>query len=409
MALKVSSWFKGRNQEFVPICRENFNMEYQFAGPQNFNLVDSVLQPCWDYIDKDFKCFCLESKADNTLENYVFNLFNFRFSFGVRNGSEEANKIFKLKKEHNLIQGFFSGLHYLSDISGFSLLSLNDRGELRVFYYDFEKKFSSNIKTRIPSYSYKDYDSRNIKLCSRSIWILTYMLGLVSSIDVISIKDEKVWYHVRNNGGYHYVGLDNVLSGVMLLVIDCRERFKFYHWKALCIDEDELIPFKLSEKNLMEFYKPKELKNEDLDVVGTFKTTITLIPKTDSNCLYFLIYDKKMQFKAFKKIDISCFCEDGMRISLEPEVLLRGFILEILKLLVPISTKQTVIIDVEKVQVTQILETQCRPSCFTLAKYIRWSKDDKMLNLFYNLYFCNDDYSSPMTLLKYVLYNGQFL
>ena len=308
MALKVSSWFKGRNQEFVPICRENFNMEYQFAGPQNFNLVDSVLKPCWDYIDKDFKCFCLESKADNTLENYVFNLFNFRFSFGVRNGSEEANKIFKLKKEHNLIQGFFSGLHYLSDISGFSLLSLNDRGELRVFYYDFEKKFSSNIKTRIPSYSYKDYDSRNIKLCSRSIWILTYMLGLVSSIDVISIKDEKVWYHVRNNGGYHYVGLDNVLSGVMLLVIDCRERFKFYHWKALCIDEDELIPFKLSEKNLMEFYKPKELKNEDLDVVGTFKTTITLIPKTDSNCLYFLIYDKKMQFKAFKKIDISCFC-----------------------------------------------------------------------------------------------------
>ena len=98
-----------------------------------------------------------------------------------------------------------------------------------------------------------------------------------------------------------------------------------------------------------------------------------------------------------------------MRISLEPEVLLRGFILEILKLLVPISTKQTVIIDVEKVQVTQILETQCRPSCFTLAKYIRWSKDDKMLNLFYNLYFCNDDYSSPMTLLKYVLYNGQSL
>ena len=80
------------------------------------------------------------------------------------------------------------------------------------------------------------------------------MLGLVSSIVVISIKYEKVWYHVRNNGGYHYVGLGNGLSGFMLLVNDCRERFGFYGAKALCIDHDELIPFEPREKNLMEFY-----------------------------------------------------------------------------------------------------------------------------------------------------------
>lgn len=74
-----------------------------------------------------------------------------------------------MKKQHNVIQGFYYGLHYLSVISGFSLLPLNDHGELRVFYYYFEKKFSSNIKSQIPSYSCKDYNSRNIKLCSRSI------------------------------------------------------------------------------------------------------------------------------------------------------------------------------------------------------------------------------------------------
>ena len=39
-----------------------------------------------------------------------------------------------------------------------------------------------------------------------------------------------------------------------------------------------------------------------------------------------------------------------MRISLEPEEYLQGFISEILKLLVPISTKLTAIIDVEKAQ-----------------------------------------------------------
>ena len=30
-----------------------------------------------------------------------------------------------------------------------------------------------------------------------------------------------------------------------------------------------------------------------------------------------------------------------------------------------------------------------------------------MLNLFYSFYFDDSDYSSPVTLLKYVLYNGQ--
>ena len=333
------------------------------------------------------------------MENYIFNLFNIRFSFRERSGSQEEKKIFKMKKQDNC------DLYCLSDAGGFSLLSLNNRGELKVFYYDFEKKFSIKIKTRIPIYSWDIMPgkyTRDTKLCSRSIWILTYMLDWISSIDVISIKDEKVLYHVRNHGGHCYFNLFNVFSGVMLLVQNCRERFKFYDWKALCIDHDELIPFKLSEKKLIEFYKPKELENEDLDVLGTVKTTIILIPKTYSNRLYFLIYDKKMQFQAFKKIDISCFCENARRIPLK----LGGFIPEILKLLVPISTKLIATIDVEKVKVTQILDTQCKFEFFTPPKYIKWSKDDKMLNLFYNLYFCNDDY---MTLLKYVLYKGQSL
>ena len=415
MSLKISSWIESGNQEFVPICSENFNFGYQFAELQNYDIVDSILKPCWDYIDKDYECFCLEPKVDNTLKSYIFNLFNFQFSFRERSKRRKKKKesnTFKIKKQHNLIQGFYYGCHYLSDVIGFSLLSLNDRGELKVFYYDFENKFSSNIKTQIPSFSCKDYDSMNIKLCSRSIWILTYISGLVSSIDVLRIKDEKIWYHVRNNGGYHYVGLDNVLSGVMLLVNDCRERFKFYDWKALYIDHDKLIPFKLSEANLIiEFWKPKELENENVDVVGTFKTTIVLIPKTDSNCLYFLIYDKRMQFKAFKKIDLSCFCNDGMRISLKPEVLLQGFTPEILKLLVPISTELIVIIDMEKVQVTQILVRKCgRNYYFTSPKYIRWSKEDKMLNLFYNLdFWCDGKYITRMNILKYVIFNRQSL
>ena len=404
MALKVSSWVKDE----IPICRESVNLEFESKELESLvDLVDSILNPCFEYIDKDYECYCLKSKAGNTLQNHFFNLFNFRFSFRTSNSLGEEKKIFRMKKNKNFIPNFYYGLRYLSDVSGFSLILFKKSGKLRVCYYDFEEKFSTNIEIVIPVYDPKDYIPRHIKLCSRSIWILTYMFGMVSSIDVISIKNEKEWYHVRNNGSYDYVGLPNVLSAVMLPVNYCSKRF--YDCKSLCLDHDELIPFKLNEKNLVEFYKPKELEHVDIDVLGIFNTTIVLIPKADSNFLYFLVYDKRMQFKVFKKIDISYFCDDGMKISLEPEVLLQGFIPEILKLLVPISTEMTVIIDVEKAQVTQILvnyglnKKEPMGKYYSLPKYAKWSKDEEMLNLFYK-----NDYGKT-TLLKYVLYNWKSL
>lgn len=407
MALKVSSWVT----DGIPICRENVNLEFESKELENLDIVDSILKPCFEYIDKDYECYCVKSEADSTLQNHIFNLFNFRLSFRTSKSLGEEKKIFRIKKNKNCIPSFYYGLRYLSGASGFSLLSFKKSGELRIYYYDSEEKFSTNIEIAIPVYDLKYYNPRHIKLCSRSIWILTYMLGMVSSIDVISIKNEEEWYHARNNGSYVYVGLQNVLSGVMLPVNDCSERLKFYDCKCLCLDHDELIPFKLNELNLIEFYKPKELENEDIDVLGIFETTIVLIPKADSNFFYFLIYDKRMQFKAFKKIDISYFCDDGMRISLKPEILLQGFIPEILKLVVPISAKLTVIIDVEKAQVTQLLINN-RPNNYyrlpiaehySLSKYIKWSKDEKMLNLFYKESF------AKATLLKYVLYNWKSL
>ena len=405
MALKVSSWMK----DGIPICWENVNLEFESAElNKNLHVVDSILKPCFEYIDKNYECYCLKSKAGNTLQNHLFNLFNFRFSFRMSNSLGEEKKIFRMKKNKNCIPSFYYGLHYLSDVSGFSLLSFKKSGELRVYYYDFEEKFSTNIEIVIPTYDPKDYIRRHMKLCSRSIWVLTYILGMVSSIDVISIKNDKKWYHVRNNGSYDYVGLQNVLSGVMLPVNYCNKRF--YDCKSLCLDHDELIPFKLNEKNLIEFYKPKELENEDVDILGIFQTTVVLIPKADSKFLYFLVYDKRMQFKAFKKIDMSYFCEDGMTLSLEREVLLQGFIPEILKLLVPISTKVTVIIDVEKAQVTQILVHNRLNDNYSLRKYVKWSKDEEMLNLFYNVPCTFDVNLRPKTtLLKYVLYNWKSL
>ena len=65
----------------------------------------------------------------------------------------------------------------------------------------------------------------------------------------------------------------------------------------------------------------------------------------------------------------------------------------------------------EKVQVTQILVRKCgRNYYFTSPKYIRWSKEDKMLNLFYNLdFWCDGKYITTMNILKYVIFNRQSL
>ena len=83
MTLSVSSWIKVRNQELKPIYKKNFNLRYRFSKLQSFDLVDSNLKRCWDYIDEDYECFCVESKADNTLGNYIFSVYlTFNFHSG---------------------------------------------------------------------------------------------------------------------------------------------------------------------------------------------------------------------------------------------------------------------------------------------------------------------------------------
>ena len=79
MALKVSSWVKVGGQELIPACKENVNLNFESEELENLDIVDSNQKPCLGYIDKGYECYCLESTADNSLQNRIFNLFNFRF------------------------------------------------------------------------------------------------------------------------------------------------------------------------------------------------------------------------------------------------------------------------------------------------------------------------------------------
>ena len=72
MALKISSWVKSSSKELIPIYMKYKTLVFDY---------DVDLGLCWEYIDENFHCCCLEPKSDNTAENYMYNLFNFKILF----------------------------------------------------------------------------------------------------------------------------------------------------------------------------------------------------------------------------------------------------------------------------------------------------------------------------------------
>ena len=74
MALKISSWVKNEQEELIPVCRANETL--------NVNIKDNILdycdvQLCWNFLDRNYECYFLKPKYDNTIENYIYNLNNF--------------------------------------------------------------------------------------------------------------------------------------------------------------------------------------------------------------------------------------------------------------------------------------------------------------------------------------------
>ena len=89
--------------------------------------------------------------------------------------------------------------------------------ELRVHYYDFEQLFSSSIKIQISNDA-----TEEVKLCCRSIWIINNMNGESYKrylIDMINIKNEREWYHIRSHTCVP-ICLSRVLSSIMLVADD---------------------------------------------------------------------------------------------------------------------------------------------------------------------------------------------
>ena len=191
-------------------------------------------------------------------------------------------------------------LDYISDIHGFALLKLGFN-EIRVHYYDSEQLFSSSMKIQISINAIVE-----IKLCCGSILIMNNMYNdsyIGCSVDMITIKSEREWYHVRSNTCVPIL-LGRIFSSMMLVADDITneldyeyDSLNFSSCKVLLIDHNNLVPYERNYRNFLDFDKPKVCETENLFVYGIFKSTIILSPSDDAidpEVWYFLRYNKRM-------------------------------------------------------------------------------------------------------------------
>ena len=406
MTLKVSSWHKTCDTEWMPNCLANDILNVITKSEKYMKLVydDEInLGLCWEYFDRTYKCYCLEPKYGGTIEDYIYNLNNFQFSFRELDSSAQDNRIFTMKKDKECNMAC-KELDYVSDICGFALLKLSFT-ELRVHYYDFEQLFSSSIKIQISNNAIGE-----IKLCCRSIWIINNMYNdsyVGCFIDMISIKNEREWYHVRSNTCVP-VSLSRVFSSIMVLADDItneldyeEDSLNFSSCKVLLIDHNNLVPHERNDRSFIDFDKPKGCETDSLVVYGIFKSTIILSPSDnpiDPEVWYFLRYNEKMQLSFFKRTDFTISMKDEIGIYWGYSV---AIIPHIGKMFLITSSNSILVFDVKTFQVSQVLEYTLP---YSPGGIFKWSKQDRMLNV-----VCSSSHPDQHWYLKYALYGGQTL
>ena len=418
MAIKTNSWVKNRKEELIPICQTNdiLDVNIEDGKYNNINILEYCdMQLCWNYIDRNYECYCLEAKYDGTKENYINNLHNFQFSFRELDNSGDTKRIFTMKKNAicDIIE--YCGFYYVSDETGFGLLHL-DVEELKIFYYDFEQQFSSTIKVQIPDFSTKD-----IRLCCRSIWIVTLTDDESYKgyfVDVININNKREWYHIRSDE-CSPVGLRSVSSGVMLvadeLIDDFNGEYNYYDGdvffsscKVLYINHDNLIPYETNKKSFVDFFKPKELEMNNLLVYGIFKSTIILIDDynrndyADTEFIYFLSYNDKLQLRFCRRIDLTLSSTYPIEMYWFYDLII---IQEIGKMFLRASGNMAIVIDLRRFQVSQILEYV---SPVSDVMFFKWSKQDRMINMKVEAK-CPTSNTYQPCYLRYSVFNGMTL
>ena len=87
---------------------------------------------------------------------------------------------------------------------------------------------------------------------------------------MISIKNEREWYHVRSNTRVP-ISLSRVFSSIMVVADDItneldheEDSLNFSSCKVLLIDHDNLVLYERNDKNFIDFNKPTVCKKSTI-------------------------------------------------------------------------------------------------------------------------------------------------
>ena len=224
---------------------------------------------------------------------------------------------------------------------------------------------------------------------------------------MISIKNEREWYHVRSNTCVP-ISLSRVFLSIMLVADDITNELDYEEdsvnvssCKVLLIDHDNLVPYERNHRNVIYFDKPKGCETDNLVVYGIFKSTIILLPidnPTDPKVWYFLRYSEKMQISFFRRIDFTLFMKDESGIYWGNLV---AIIRHFGKIFLITSSNSILVFDIRTFQVSQVLEYTLS---YSPGGIFKWSKQDRMLDV-----VCFSSHPDQRWYLKHALYGGRTL
>lgn len=156
MGLQVISWMRFYNEESIPVCQhdQNFRQTNSTQKLMNSLLNDEIdLEKCWKYFSNNYHFYCLPPNFNGTVGNYIFNMYNFQFSFNELRSMEK--RIFAMKTKNSYTRHYGKKIcirsggrlkyYYVTDIYGFVVLRASFN-KLEVHYFDFSREYVQYIE-----------------------------------------------------------------------------------------------------------------------------------------------------------------------------------------------------------------------------------------------------------------------
>lgn len=357
MSFTVKCWQKFPDGQLVPVCRPTDILvtkderccgdNYIFNG-RNFTrkcdyikTKENTLKLCWKYFAAGYQFYCLNRGARSSEKDHLLNLEKFSFSFKDLNKPDHQIKTFELDTDHK-ISGMTPEYDYVCDRTGFALLYYSRDHILQLYYYDFKRKFTTDIKVpfRLSIYIFA-------KLCNRTLWIRTD--GLDINFYAVVIKDSNIWYSIQSRICPGVKMVDHVKSNSTFVCLEDTQYGGYF--LLLYINLNSLAPNCLNYVSFDKVTRPVVFASCGTAIVDLSEHRKVLCMYIPEGILQFLYFERK-EIVSVKWLKLG-HCLSTSRISQEPW----SYFVPELAIMVVLTFKKTlVIINVKECKVTRILD-----------------------------------------------------